>query len=75
LDEVKATAMTLGMPDVECERFFHHYEARGWMMGSVPMRNLRSALISWKINPPAAPRGTPSSTLKPDHSAGFFTKK
>ena len=30
------------------ERFYHHYEAKGWKIGKEQMKNWKSCVITWK---------------------------
>ncbi len=43
---------------IDAETFFHHYESNGWQVGKSPMRNWKSAVITWeKRNPkPTQPK-------------------
>ena len=33
---------------IDAEKFFHHYEANGWMVGKVPMKNWKSTVCYWE---------------------------
>jgi len=33
---------------IDPEAFFHHYESCGWKIGSKPMKNWKSAIITWE---------------------------
>ena len=37
---------------VDAERFWHHYESNGWVVGKnkIPMKNWKSAVITWEKN-------------------------
>lgn len=35
---------------VDPQRFFDHYESKGWKVGKVPMKNWRSAVHTWEKN-------------------------
>jgi uncharacterized protein YdaU (DUF1376 family) len=49
LDEVKAEAAKIGLPAIEAEKFFGHYQSNGWRVGRNPMRSWRAALNNWKL--------------------------
>jgi hypothetical protein len=36
-----------GMNNV-AERFYHHYEAKGWKIGKEQMKSWKSCVITWK---------------------------
>lgn len=55
IEQCKAYAKEVGLPENIGERFFYHYEQNGWMVGKNPMK-------SWKI----ALGGTWKSNYKPD---------
>ncbi len=41
------------LPDQEALKFFHHYEANGWLVGGrSPMRNWKAACTSWAMKIP-----------------------
>ncbi|MDZ7606851.1 MAG: hypothetical protein U5K79_14960 [Cyclobacteriaceae bacterium] len=41
------------LPDQEAQKFFHHYEANGWLVGGrSPMRNWKAACTSWAMKIP-----------------------
>lgn len=41
------------LPDQEAQKFFHHYEANGWLVGGrTPMRNWKAACSSWAMKIP-----------------------
>ncbi|MGE4340536.1 MAG: DUF1376 domain-containing protein [Pigmentiphaga sp.] len=50
LEEVRAEIAAKGYR-VNAERFWHHYEANGWMAGKAKMRSWRSALAKWNCSP------------------------
>ena len=38
-------------PDIEAQKFFNHYESRGWKIGGrSPMENWQAAANNWMIN-------------------------
>lgn len=47
LDECKKEFEEKGYSSLEAEKFFNHYEARGWMMGKNRMKKWRSAVATW----------------------------
>jgi hypothetical protein len=50
IEEIKLQGAKIGLPDRECEKFFDHYETKGWRVGMArtPMRLWTSALANWK---------------------------
>jgi len=50
LEQVKLVAAKAGLPDIEADKFFDHYESNGWKVGRNPMRSLGSAIANWKRN-------------------------
>jgi hypothetical protein len=64
LAEVKAAAAMLAIGEAVAERFWHHYEASGWInKHSQPIRNWQSRLINWACDERARP-------LEQSHKAG-----
>jgi hypothetical protein len=64
IEEVKLSGHKIGLPEIECEKFFHYYESNGWRVGKVKMASVNGALAGWKIrwqerqsknNPPDRP--------------------
>ena len=47
IDEIAAYMDEQGMNNVS-ERFYHHYEAKGWMIGKNKMKSWQSCVITWK---------------------------
>lgn len=39
----------IGLPEIECQKFFHYYESNGWKVGRNRMRLWHSALAGWKL--------------------------
>jgi len=38
-------------PELECEKFFNHYESNGWLVGGKsPMQNWKAAAKKWMLN-------------------------
>ncbi len=50
---------------IDSQRFFDFYEAKGWMIGSQPMKDWQAAARTWESREPA----------KPPDQAGAFTKR
>lgn len=51
LDEVKAFFHELKYPESEAEKFFHHYDANGWLQGGkIPIKNWPAAAQKWILN-------------------------
>lgn len=50
IEEVNLHGAKMGLPPIECEKFFNYYEANGWRVGKNPMRQWRSAMANWKSN-------------------------
>lgn len=51
LDQVKAKAQFIGVPEKEAETFFHHFESAGWIdKNGHPILKWESKLATWKIN-------------------------
>lgn len=51
---------------INAENFFNFYESKGWKIGSSPMKNWKSAIITWEQRsntPKAAGCGLPSDRL------------
>ena len=49
IEEVKLQAAKIGMPEMEAEKFFNHYESNGWKVGKNPMRSWHSAISGWNL--------------------------
>ena len=49
VEEIKEYAKKINA-DINAEKFFYHYEARGWMMGKNKMKSWKAAVRTWKIN-------------------------
>jgi hypothetical protein len=45
---VEMLARQMGMPREEAEKFWHHYESNGWMVGKNPMQSWTASLAKWK---------------------------
>lgn len=42
-------AAKIGLPLREAERFWYYYDANGWKVGRMPMKNWISAMAGWKL--------------------------
>lgn len=49
VDEVRSYCSERGN-GIDAERFIAYYSARNWMMGKTPMKNWKSAVITWEKN-------------------------
>lgn len=49
VEEIKEYAKKINA-NINAEKFFYHYEARGWMMGKNKMKSWKAAVRTWKIN-------------------------
>jgi hypothetical protein len=47
IQEIAAYMDEQGMNNV-AERFYHHYEAKGWKIGKEQMKSWKSCVITWK---------------------------
>lgn len=48
IETVKLHGIKIGLPPLECEKFFDYYEANGWRVGRNPMKMWTSAMANWK---------------------------
>ncbi len=56
----------ISLPDQEALKFFHHYEANGWLVGGrTPMHNWKAACHSWAMKIPAFTRHQQKMTYDP----------
>jgi hypothetical protein len=63
LRAVKTEAARFGMPKAEAAKFFHHFNARGWVdRHGNPITNWRSLLRTWKPNGGGVERSTMRKT-------------
>lgn len=54
LEDCLKAAVTIGMKKESVEEFFHRYNRQGWVFDNgKPIRNLASALATWKSNQPS----------------------
>ena len=50
IDEIRAYCVER-RNGIDAERFFHYYEANGWVVGpKKPMKNWKSAVVTWEKN-------------------------
>lgn len=49
IDEVKLAIAKAGLPDVEAQKFFNHYESNGWRVGKNKMRSMSHSIGNWAI--------------------------
>ncbi len=47
IDNIKEYAASIGHASFPSKKFMSHYEANGWMVGKVPMRDWQAAVRSW----------------------------
>jgi hypothetical protein len=50
LETIKLWMAKAGLPEVEADKFFDHYESNGWKVGHNPMKSLEATLRNWKRN-------------------------
>lgn len=50
LEEVRAFAVDLGLPESDGEAMFHKWEGNGWRNGSTAIRDWRSTIRAWKTS-------------------------
>ncbi len=61
-----ATYCTSRNNNIDPETFWNHYESNGWKVGKNPMKNWRSAVITWeKRNPELKEINRPPKPDKP----------
>lgn len=66
LDDVKVYALERGSA-VDCEKFYDHYSAVGWLMGKTPIKDWKAAFRKWEKTEkvPAPPSASYSYSPKP----------
>jgi|GEM_PF-1956504 len=74
IEAVKLQGAKIGLPDIECEKFFDYYEANGWRVGKNPMRLWTAALANWKRHWLEYSTESARSTGPPQPSADTFWK-
>lgn len=50
LEQCITSAVSLGMPPEEGEKFFYHHDQKDWMLGRAKIKRWRSALSLWRMN-------------------------
>ena len=50
LEEVKLLAAKAGLPDIEAEKFYYHFESNGWKVSKNPMKSIGGCIGTWKLN-------------------------
>jgi hypothetical protein len=48
IDEIKLHGAKIGLPEIECEKYFNHYESNGWKVGQNPMKLWTAGMANWK---------------------------
>lgn len=57
LETVKAFGQMRGLKPEDCEQFWHHFEASGWVdKNGNPVRKWESKLMTWKVSGQVATR-------------------
>ncbi len=71
LDESKAFAKELGLPESDGESCFHKWEGNGWKNGSNPVKDWRATIRSWKAAGylPSQKTLFPGLAKKPKHTS------
>lgn len=49
-EELGLQAAKIGLPEREAEKFFNHFDSKGWKVGKTTMQRWKSALANWKLN-------------------------
>jgi len=49
-EELKLQAAKIGLPDREAQKFWNHFDSKGWKVGKTRMQRWKSALANWKLN-------------------------
>lgn len=71
LNEVKAKAKELGLPDIEAEEFFNYNVSVGWKVSGKPMVDWEAALRNKKIRYEKWKNGKAPHTTTDEHEKGF----
>lgn len=71
IEELKAFAAELGLPESDGESMFHHWEANGWKNGKNPVKDWKAGFRKWMSSGwlPSQKASTPKS-----HRAGQYTE-
>jgi len=64
IEEVRARAKEIGLPELEADRCWYFYDSKGWKVGKTPMTKWRSALSGWMLR-------WKQNNYEPDHEEGF----
>ncbi len=68
VEEIRAYCAERGN-NLDAERFFDHYEAKGWMIGKSPMKDWKAAVRTWEKSERGDPHGTPDTSASRDEPA------
>ena len=49
IEEIKEYAKEINA-NINAEKFFYHYESKGWMIGKNKMKSWKAAVRTWKLN-------------------------
>lgn len=49
IEEVILHGAKIGLPEMECEKFWFFYDSKDWKVGKTKMARWRSALAGWKL--------------------------
>lgn len=47
IEQVRLLCQKAGLPELEADKLFYHYDSKGWKVGQEPMRSLPSAIGGW----------------------------
>jgi hypothetical protein len=50
IEELKAFAAELGLPESDGESMFHHWESNGWKNGQNPVKDWKAGFRKWKAS-------------------------
>lgn len=64
LEEVKLNGAKIGLPDNECQKFFHYHMSKGWRIGRNPMKSWTAAMLYWRTK--WIESGSPICSSKPE---------
>jgi hypothetical protein len=65
LEEIRKLAKEIGLTQREADKFFYYYDANGWKVGKMPMKNVKSAMQGWRLRWEET-----QEQKKPDYSKG-----
>lgn len=46
---IATEGVRIGLPMIECEKFFYHHESKGWKIGNTKMKSWTAAMQTWLI--------------------------